>query len=281
MPDILALTCHTLVVILLVVAGITIFRNLNAGAAAAILYLLLPYTAMLLLEPAQVVPSVFVLLALVCFRWPMVSALSLGIGTGIGFFPIILVPAWLGFYFGRGHKRFLFTYLTVILILVIALSLTVGLTGAWNSAWELTEWQAWKFAKPGDPDQARPHSEGLWNSVSLHIAYRIPLFTIFIALMGVSAFWPHPKNLGQLISWSVVLILGLQFWYADAGGIYILWYLPLLILQTLRPTLVEHRAAVVDAEHDRLLKVIRWLIPGKRKAVESSPPIERKKSTAA
>jgi hypothetical protein len=117
--------------------------------------------------------------------------------------------------------------------------------------------------------------------VSLHIAYRIPLFTIFIALMGVSAFWPHPKNLGQLISWSVVLILGLQFWYADAGGIYILWYLPLLILQTLRPTLVEHRAAVVDAEHDRLLKVIRWLIPGKRKAVESSPPIERKKSTAA
>jgi hypothetical protein len=294
-PGILALACHTVVVVLLVVTGITIFGNLNAGAAAAILYLLLPYTAALLLEPAQVVPSVFVLLALVCFRWPIISALSLGLGTCIGFFPIILVPAWLGFYFGRGHKRFIITYLAVILILVLALSLTVGLMQAWNHAWELTEWQAWKFAKPGDTPPASPpskggeggegaeeraHSEGLWNSVSLHIAYRIPLFTIFMALMAFAAFWPHPKNLGQLISWTVVLILGLQFWYADAGGIYILWYLPALILQTLRPTLAEHRPAVIDVENDRVLKFVRWISPWNRKSAQS-PPLERKTPTAA
>ncbi len=250
----LALLSHSLIVMMLILIGITIFRNALVGAAAAMLYLLLPYTALLLNEPAQVVASMFVILAVLLYRWPMWAGFSLGLGTCLGFFPAILIPAWFGFYFRRGHWRFLFTFLTVVLGLVLFLALTQGLGGAWDKAWSLAEWQAWKFA-------LKPTADGLWNTVSLHGAYRIPLFIMFLALMVTSALWPHPKNLGQLISWSAVLILGVQFWYADAGGIYILWYLPLVILQTLRPSLAAHRPAMIEPERDRLRLIFRWFVP--------------------
>src|SRR5204863_638427 len=116
------------------------------GAAAAVLYLLLPYTALLLTHATQVVASVFVLLAVLGYRRPMVAGLSLGLGTCLGFYPIILVPAWFSFYFRRGHWRFLLTFLGVIIAMVLFVTVTLGLSQAWDKAWGLTEWQAWKFA---------------------------------------------------------------------------------------------------------------------------------------
>ncbi|HMO37210.1 MAG TPA: hypothetical protein PKA06_14320 [Gemmatales bacterium] len=129
-----------------------------------------------------------------------------------------------------------------------------------KTVWQLTECQVWKWAE-------KPVADGLWNSVSLHVAYRIPLFIAFIALVVTSAFWPHPKNLGQLISWSIVLILGVQFWYADAGGTYVLWYLPLLVLQTVRPSLTEIRPLRINRETDRLTLLVRRINPWKKPAV--------------
>jgi hypothetical protein len=255
----LAMVCHALIITMLILIGITIFRNAIVGASAAVLYLLLPYTALLLTDATQVVASVFIILAVLCYRRPMWAGFSLGLGTCIGFFPAILIPAWFGFYFGRGHWRFLFTSLAVVLGMVIFLMINLGLDPAWEKAWGLAEWQAWKFA-------VRPKADGLWNTVTLHVAYRIPLFILFLALVVTSALWPHPKNLGQLISWSAVLILGVQFWYADAGGIYILWYLPLVILQTLRPSLSDHRPALIEPETDRVCRFLRWAFPRKQEA---------------
>jgi hypothetical protein len=253
-PFSLSVISHTLIIAMLILIGVTIFRNAIIGAAAAVLYLLLPYTALLLTHATQVVASVFVLLAVLGYRRPTVAGLSLGIGTCLGFYPIILVPAWFSFYFRRGHWRFLVTFLALIIAMVTFVTITQGLSQAWDKAWNLAEWQGWKFA-------LRPTADSLWNTVSLHVAYRIPLFILFLALVVTSAFWPHPKNLGQLISWSAVLILGVQFWYADAGGIYILWYLPLVILQTLRPSLTQHRAADIEPEHDPLSRFLRWAFP--------------------
>ena len=141
--------------------------------------------------------------------------------------------------------------------MILFLIMYSGFIESFRAVWFLTEWQAWKFA-------IKPTADGLWNTVSLHVAYRIPLFIAFIALMIVSAFWPHPKNLGQLISWSAVLILGVQFWYADAGGTYVLWYLPLLVLQTVRPSLTDVRPSKINKETDRLSQFVRRINPWKR-----------------
>jgi len=36
---------------------------------------------------------------------------------------------------------------------------------------------------------------------------------------------------------SVAIIVATQFWYPDQGGIYVLWYLPLMLVVTFRPRL--------------------------------------------
>jgi hypothetical protein len=246
----LAILCHGVIVTHLVLIGWLRFRNIIIGAAAALLYLLMPYTAILLLNPSHVLASMFIVMAVFWYRRPLVTGLLLGLGTSAGIFPVVLVPLWFGFYYRRGHWRFLTSYLMVIGVLFVVLAMVIGLGEIWTQVWSLAEWQAWKFA-------SRTTADGLWNSVSLHGAYRIPLFIAFVALVVTSAFWPHPKHLGQLISWSAVLILGIQFWYADAGGSYILWYLPLLVLQTVRPTLTDVRPARINTETDGLMRLWR------------------------
>lgn len=265
---IVALVCHTLIVVHLILIGWWHFRQLSIGVAAGLLYLLMPYTAVLYLNLTQVVASLFIVMAITWYRWPSVAGLFLGLGTGFGFFPIILVPAWFGFYYRRGHWRFLSIFALTIAVFAGYWIWSQGLAQSWQMIWSLTEWQVWKFYD-------KPLADGLWNTVTLHWAYRIPLFIVFVALVITSVFWPHPKHLGQLVSWSAILILGVQFWYADAGGSYLLWYLPLVIFQTVRPRVSDLRPDTIVPERDRLHQLWQKLGIRRRQApmeTEQPPP---------
>src|SRR5262249_58937809 len=80
-----------------------------------------------------------------------------------------------------------------------------------------------------------PSTEGLWTGI--HWAYRIPVFTAYVAFLAITLFWPRPKNLAHLLALSAVLLIGIQFWFVGAaprpgtttevpgGGVYVLWYL--------------------------------------------------------
>ena len=35
------------------------------------------------------------------------------------------------------------------------------------------------------------------------------------------------------------MLIGIQFWFANRGGVYVLWYLPFLLLLAFRPNLNE------------------------------------------
>ena len=74
-------------------------------------------------------------------------------------------------------------------------------------------------------------------------AYRIPVLAAFVAMCGGLAIWPVQKNLGTLLSCSAAVMLATQFWHAHYGGLYMAWYLPLLILTIFRPNL-EDRVAL-------------------------------------
>ena len=70
----------------------------------------------------------------------------------------------------------------------------------------------------------------------------------FVALCGSLALWPPEKNLGTLLSCSAVVMLGSQFWIAQYGGLYMAWYMPLLILTSFRPNLEDRVAVSAVAE---------------------------------
>ena len=83
--------------------------------------------------------------------------------------------------------------------------------------------------------------EGFWRHVDA--VYRLPVIATFVALGGSFAIWPPQKNLGTLMSCSAAMMLGCQFWNAHGGGLYMAWYLPLLLLTIFRPNLEDRVAA--------------------------------------
>ena len=93
------------------------------------------------------------------------------------------------------------------------------------AALSLPDWQPWRV----------PDTESIWKGA--HWAYRIPIFVLFVAFLAGVAVWPAPKNLSHLIALSAAVLIGVQFWHADRGGVYVLWYLPIVLLMVFRPNL--------------------------------------------
>ena len=72
------------------------------------------------------------------------------------------------------------------------------------------------------------YAGGFWNPENY--AYRLPVFVPFLVVTAALTIWPRKKNLEHLFSHSTAIVIGTQFWYPQQGGVYLLWYLPLLLL---------------------------------------------------
>ena len=220
----LAMACHAAVVVGLLMIGLRHFQDRAAGIAMGTLYLLVPYTAYHIGQIHHVWPTAFLLWAVFCYRRPVVAGWLLGLAAGSALFPALLFPLWCGFYARRGAGRFTLSFLSAAAVSLGVTALVVGWDGL-ATALHLSDWPPWQ----------RTDIESVWRGARW--AYRLPLFVLFVAfLVGVTV-WPSPKNLSHLIALSAAVLLGVQFWYADRGGVYVLWYLPLLLLLVFRPNL--------------------------------------------
>jgi hypothetical protein len=226
----LCMICHAAIVLGLLFIGIRHFQDRVVAIGMGTLYLVIPYTAYDVgRQLHHIWPTAFLVWAVFSYRRPNVSGWLLGLATGTSLFPVLLYPLWVGFYMRRGAGRFTAGFLAALALSVGFMVLVLwwggnagfGLTSSLN----LPDWQPWKV----------PTAESIWTGA--HWAYRLPLFVVYVAfLIGVSI-WPSPKNLSHLIALTSALLIGVQFWHADRGGVYVLWYLPLLILMIFRPNL--------------------------------------------
>ena len=82
------------------------FDNIKTGIAAATLYLLLPYTALLTGVVDHVLPAALLIWAIVAYRRPLISGMLIGLAFGVIYYPAYLLPLWVGFYWRRGLLRF-------------------------------------------------------------------------------------------------------------------------------------------------------------------------------
>ena len=57
--------------------------------------------------------------------------------------------------------------------------------------------------------------------------------------------WPRYKDLATLMASSAAIVIGTQLWYPAQGSVYVLWYLPLLLMVVFRPPL--HHSLAPDA----------------------------------
>jgi hypothetical protein len=235
-----AVAAHLAVVIGIVLIGYRHFQNFHAGVAMASLYLLLPYTAQMTPRIDHVVPAALLVWAVQAYRRPGTSGTLVGLAMGLIGYPLFLLPLWCSFYWRRGLLRFL-TGVVLGLVLLIALLLMLVPASQLFSAGDVGSFgerlqQLFGWASPTLSD-----ADGFWQHRAK--AYRIPVVAAFWVLCGSMALWPAQKNLGTLLCCSAAVMLGVQFFHPHQGGVYMAWYLPLLVMTIFRPNL-EDRVAV-------------------------------------
>jgi hypothetical protein len=255
----LAMLCHLSIVVGMVLIGWRHFDDFHNGVAAATFYLLLPYTFLLMPATALGVgrwehawPMALMVWSVFCYRRPMLAGLFLGLAAGSVLFPALTLPVWLSFYRRRGVFRFAVAFLLTAGLCLGAMGLLLYLRGEWPqglpSEWALASWQPWRESA-GTP--------GFWQGASgegIHWAYRIPVFVVYLTFALGTLFWPAPKNLAHVLALTSALLIGIQFWYADRGGIHVLWYLPFFLLMVFRPNLTNAQPPRLPVD-DRLARL--------------------------
>ena len=224
---------HFFMVSGMVLVGYRHFRNVTMGIGAAALYLMLPYTSLLTGRIEHVLPSAILVWAILSYRQPLASGALIGLASGLVYYPFFLLPLWLSFYWHRGFRRFLTTYLATLSLLTLLL-LIFSANGLQQDLVRM-----FGFHPP-----AMSQLGGIWNPHGgLDANFRIPVLVAFLALSISMAIWPAQKNLATLLSCSAAIMVASQFWHGYGGGTYMAWYLPLTLLTVFRPNL-EDRVAV-------------------------------------
>ena len=237
---VMAILSQLAIVAGMVVIGSRHFGNARLGIAAAVLYLLLPYTAIMTGRVDHALPGSLIIWAIACYRRPLVSGFLLGLASGTIYYPIFLLPLWCSFYWERGIRRFALGIASALILLVVALWFTSPNTAVFVG--QLRQMFGWIF-----PNEVS--LEGFWSLPANDAVFRLPVLVAYIALIATLAIWPSPKNMGTLMSCTAAVLLGCQFWKAHNGGLFMAWYMPVLLLVVFRPNL-ENRVAltVLDAE---------------------------------
>lgn len=222
-----ALLAHLAVLSALVLIGARLYGDRDMGVAMGTLYMLLPCTAFDVQRVAHVLPAAFLLWAILCFRSPIKAGMFLGLASGTLFFPIFLLPLWAFFYGGRGALRFLAAVGGTAGVLLAGLVPLSG--GAPELLRRMLGYVEWRELQLRVVDSG----PGFWSN--FEPAYRIPVIVSFVLMLAAVSVWPRKKHLGHLIAYSAAITLGTQFWYTQQGGVYVLWYLPLVLLIVFRP----------------------------------------------
>src|SRR5262249_4996632 len=239
-PDVItarliAILSHLAVICGLTLVGRHIFGDADVGFAMATLYMLLPCTAYDVGKINHVLPAALVVWAIWAYRRPFVSGALLGLACAMMYFPIFLLPLWAAFYGRRGGFRFgtaVAATTAVILSCLMLLSNDSQIVA-----------RALVGYVPLNELLSSARETGWWGFHEL--AYVLPVFVTYLVMLVALTIWPRRKSLAHLIPSSAAIIIGTQFWYQDKGGVYVLWYLPLLLLVVFRPLMTNHFAPEV------------------------------------
>lgn len=235
----LAILAHLAIVVGIISIGHRHFGNVRSGVGCATLYLMMPYTAQMTGRVDHALPAALLVWAVLNYRRPLIAGLFLGATAGLVYYPLFLLPLWFSFYWRLGVRRFALgvciSLLTMMALLVVDGSLPLG----------HHLMRMFGLMMPLMTDL-----EGVWG-LGWEPIYRLPILVGFLLLSGFFAIWPAQKNLGTLIGFSAALMVAAQFWHAYGGGLYLAWFLPLLLLTIVRPNL-EDRVALKVIDGGRL-----------------------------
>lgn len=244
----------------LVILGWRLFGDLHLGVAMATLYLLVPCTAYNMSQVNHLLPCALILWAVFCYRNPFISGGLFGLACGTVFFPAFLLPVWMTFYGLRNSLRFGAALAAVWIALLGSIAMTSVDTASFlRQVLGLIDWSILDFS--------HSNSTGVWTGISPY--YRMPVFALFVVMIGMLSWWPKVRTVDALLARSAAVIVGTQFWSPQDGGVYLLWYVPLLLVVIFRPMLTQLRPP----------ETVAW--PWQRRTAPPEAPREPATPTAA
>ena len=231
----LIITGHLIIVWEFAYIGHRHFGKLQTGIACAAFYLFHPYSTQMIGRLDHVIPAALILWSVVAYRRPFFAGLGIGTAAALVWYPLWLIPLWCGFYRHKGWIRFLCGAVSALLAFAALLLLSPP---EWGTFAEQLTHMAGKtafmiFSQP----------EGFWTPDDMF--FRMPILAVFLVVCIGLMLIPSHKHLATLISGSALLMLGVQFFQLYQGGLYLSWYLPLLILTIFRPNLEDRTARAV------------------------------------
>ncbi len=228
--NLMAVLAHLAAVCGLVAVGRWHLGQTQIGVAMATIYLLLPCTAYEVGQVNHILPSALIVWAIAAYRRPMIAGSLMGLACGTLLFPVFLLPLWAMFYGRRQALRFGMALGIVAAVLLGSLVLTSADTHSFTrQTIGSIDWTALTFRST--------EAAGFWTVENS--AYRIPVAVAYLVMLIVLTIWPVHKNLEHLLSHSAAIVVGTQFWYPQQGGVYLLWYLPLLLIVVFRPRVAQ------------------------------------------
>ncbi|WP_417849584.1 hypothetical protein [Thalassoglobus sp.] len=246
-PSILAILAHAAVISGLWFVGRNLFGDKSIGLAMATLYLLLPCTAYNVAEFNHVLPAALVTWAFVAFRKPVVSGVLLGLASGTLLFPVFLLPLWAAFYGRKRAGRFVMALVAVAIVLLASLAFTSKDS---DSFFEKT---IGTINVPLTALSNQEFSPGFWKDADYVSPYRWPVMASYFIMLIFMTIWPRRRNVEVLLAQSAAAIIGTQLWYTQKGGVYLLWYVPLLLMVIFRPRLT-HLKFIEELEESTVAK---------------------------
>jgi hypothetical protein len=225
---------------ILMVLGLILFchynyNNFKAGVGAATIYLMLPYTAMFTGHVLHILPAALILWSLVCFRRPWLTGILFGLAIGVSYYPLFLLPLWVSFYWNRGVGRF---------TIGVLISIGICICGLLFTSVDMVVFLEQLKAMFGFWEPMMDGLLGIW-SLGWSRWWRVPLLVTFVLFCVSFVAWPAEKNIGTLVSYSAAIMLAVQFWHGFYGGLYMAWYLPMVLLIVFRPNL-SGRVAIAE-----------------------------------
>jgi hypothetical protein len=237
----IAILAHLAVILGLTLVGKHIFGDSDTGFAMATLYMLLPCTAYDVGKTNHVLPAALIIWSIWAYRRPFVSGMLLGLASAMMFFPIFLLPLWAAFYGRRGGLRFgTAVGLTTAVIVSCLMLLSNDSQALVHALLGYVPWTDLPFLANSRSISGAPGPDsGFWDGAKA--AYSLPVLAGYLVMLVALTVWPNRKSLSHVIPASAAIVIGTQFWYQQ-GGVYVLWYLPLLLLVVFRPVMTNHFA---------------------------------------
>ncbi len=223
---------------ILIVAGLILFchfhfSNFHTGVGIATIYMLSPYTAIFTGNVLHTVPAALLIWAMVCYRLPLLAGIFIGLATGVSYYPLFLLALWISFYWERGWRRFLIGFSASIVVCVCGLICTS--TDMMDFVGQLQAMFAfWRPFMQG--------LEGIW-ALGPNPIWRVPILIGFVLFCASFVAWPTEKDIGTLLSYTAAVMVAVQFWHGFGGGLFVAWYLPLILLVFFRPNVVGRVAS--------------------------------------